>query len=143
MRQVFVLLLILPLSCVAQIKLNELHYNHLSINNGLPEDYISAMLQDSEGYMWIGTQAGLVRYDGYAAKVYKFGFDDPDRCSITCIYEDRSGQLWIGTVDEELYQYDRAADSFLHHVHHANYASNKVTLFGGIQSMHDDGAGNL
>ncbi len=76
MKKVLALLLILHhiLTCVAQsTQPNELHFNRLSIKNGLPEDVITSSLQDKEGYIWIGTQAGLVRYDGYTTKVYQFG----------------------------------------------------------------------
>ena len=59
-------LLLVHLTCTALIKLDELHFNHFSINNGLPEDFIAAMLQDTRGYMWIGRQAGLVPF--FAAK---------------------------------------------------------------------------
>jgi nitrogen fixation/metabolism regulation signal transduction histidine kinase len=62
MRKAFMVLLIVPLTCTAQIKPDELHFNHLSINNGLAEDFITAMLQDTRGCMWIGTQAGLVPF---------------------------------------------------------------------------------
>jgi ligand-binding sensor domain-containing protein len=62
MRKAFMVLLMVPLTCTAQIKLDELHFNRLSINNGLSEDFITAMLQDTRGYMWIGTQAGLVPF---------------------------------------------------------------------------------
>lgn len=55
-------LLMVQLTCTAQIKPDELHFNQLSINNGLPEVFITAMLQDTRGYMWIGTQAGLVPF---------------------------------------------------------------------------------
>ena len=55
-------LLLVHLTCTALIKLDELHFNHFSINNGLPEDFITALLQDTRSYMWIGTQAGLVPF---------------------------------------------------------------------------------
>src|SRR4051812_19952165 len=110
MQKVLIILLSLTLTytCLAQsTQLNNLHFNRLSIKNGLPEGVITATLQDKEGYMWMGTQAGLVRYDGYTTKVYQFGVEDPLNASIRSIYEDRSGGLWIGTFYEGLYNYDR------------------------------------
>src|SRR3954453_12164986 len=105
MQKVLIFLLTLPFTCICiaqSTQTNELHFNRLSIKNGLPEEAITATLQDKEGYIWIGTQGGLVRYDGYTPKVYQFNQDDPNRASITSIYEDRSGELWIGTQLEGL-----------------------------------------
>ncbi len=95
------------------------------------------MLQDKEGYMWIATQAGLVRYDGYTTRVYQFGIEDPNHASIQSIYEDRSGELWIGTWLEGLYHYNRATDTFVHYKHDPKDA-NSIGA-GVITSIHDDG----
>src|SRR6478735_5969990 len=116
MKKFFCLLFLLPaFACYSQP--NELHFNRLSIKNGLPEGVITYVLQDKQGYMWIGTQAGLVRYDGYTTKVYQFGVEDPLSASIRSIYEDRWGGLWVGTWLEGLYNYNRATDTFTHYIH--------------------------
>ena len=144
MSKVLIFLFILPLaySCVAQsLRQNEFHFNHLSIKNGLPEDVITATLQDKEGYMWIGTQGGLVRYDGYTTRVYQFGIEDPLNAGVNCIYEDRSGKLWVGTMNVGLYRYDRAKDEFVHYMHNATDVNSLGA--GVIISMHDDPDGNL
>jgi ligand-binding sensor domain-containing protein len=65
----------------------EPRFNHLFVEDGLPEGSITALIQDKEGYIWAGTQNGLVRYDGYKAKVYKLGLDEIR--SISSIFEDR------------------------------------------------------
>ncbi len=144
MQKAIIFLLMLPLACccIAQsTQPSELHFNHLSIKNGLPEGVITATLQDKEGYIWIGTQAGLVRYDGYAAKVYQFGIEDPLHATISSIYEDRLGELWIGSMYEGLYHYNRTTDTFLHYRHDPKDA-NSVGA-GSIISIHEDGNGNL
>src|SRR5438045_1218536 len=114
MKKVIILTLILPFTCICiaqSTQLSDLHFNRLSIKNGLPSDIITACLQDKEGYIWIGTQAGLVRYDGYTTRVYHFGLEDPIRLNISSIYEDRSGELWAGTHDGGLYNYNCATDT--------------------------------
>lgn len=63
----FPLLLILSLNVYAQNQ--NLYFEHLNVAEGLPEDFITALHQDKMGYFWIGTQNGLVRYDGYRLKV--------------------------------------------------------------------------
>jgi ligand-binding sensor domain-containing protein len=66
---------------------------------------VRCILQDHLGYMWFGTQNGLVRYDGYDMKIYQPDSNDSLSISnrqIRAIYEDRSGNLWIGTGMGEL-----------------------------------------
>src|SRR3712207_1283331 len=105
MQKVLIALLILlsVIVCIAQKNnLSNLHFNRLSIKDGLPEGVITAILQDKEGYIWAGTQAGLVRYDGYLPRVYQFGIEDPLRAAVTSLYETRSGELWIGSAFQGL-----------------------------------------
>lgn len=67
---------------------------------GLPQNSVNAMMQDHEGYLWIGTFGGLARFDGERFTVFNsantpgFGSDQ-----IYSLYESRSRALWIGTVD--------------------------------------------
>src|SRR4051812_36281797 len=143
MGKALILLFVLPFtcSCIAQsTQLNNLHFNHLSIKNGLPEGVITALLQDKEGYMWIGTQGGLVRYDGYSAKVYQFGLEDPLRAAVLSIYEDRAGGFWIGTAYEGLYHYNSATDTFTHYRLNKHADSSNITF---IYSVQEDLHGNL
>ncbi len=67
---------------------------------GLPQDSVNAMLQDHQGYLWIGTFGGLARFDGERFTVFYLA-DTPGIGSdqIFSLYEDRTGVLWIGTVD--------------------------------------------
>src|SRR3954470_6206360 len=98
--------------CLAQNNVSTLHFNLLSVKDGMPEGTVLNLLQDKEGYMWIGTQKGLVRFDGYSTKVYDFGIKDPYAIFVTKIFEDSKGQLWFG-VTNALYKYDRAGDHFI------------------------------
>jgi signal transduction histidine kinase/ligand-binding sensor domain-containing protein/DNA-binding response OmpR family regulator len=90
-------------------------FEHLTIADGLPENSVRCILQDHLGYMWFGTQNGLVKYDGYSMKVYQPDPDDSLSISdrqIYSIYEDRSGTMWIGTEHEDLNRFDRATEKF-------------------------------
>ncbi|HEY4965972.1 MAG TPA: two-component regulator propeller domain-containing protein [Puia sp.] len=144
MKKILFLFLLLHQSviCLCQhVQPAEYHFNRLSVKNGLPEDIITSSLQDKEGYMWMGTQGGLVRYDGYATRVYQFGEADPNKASVSSIYEDRSGGLWVGTTINGLYRYNRETDSFYHYVH--NDKDENTLSKGQILYMRDDQAGNL
>src|SRR4051812_29860169 len=98
--------------CLAQNNTLPVHFNHLSIKDGLPEGTVIALLQDKEGYIWIGTGKGLVRYDGYNTKVYDFGIQDPYGINIQTLFEDSKGGLWVGGFPG-LFKYDRASDRFI------------------------------
>ncbi|MCB9264082.1 MAG: hypothetical protein H6558_03555 [Lewinellaceae bacterium] len=51
---------------------NPLHFEHISVEQGLPSRYVYAFAQDSKGFLWIGTSLGLSRYDGYGSKIYRY-----------------------------------------------------------------------
>src|SRR5512135_2343428 len=75
-------------------------FEHLSSKDGLSQNAGLDIFQDSRGYLWIGSQDGLNRYDGYSFKVYKHDPEDPTSIShnsILKITEDENGILWIGT----------------------------------------------
>ena len=68
---IFILLSIIPFLSFAQDRLNPpLHFDHLTINEGLSNNTVYFMIQDRYGYIWIGTQNGLNKYDGYSFKNY-------------------------------------------------------------------------
>lgn len=94
-------------------------FTHLTVNDGLSQSQAYSILQDSHGYLWIGTQDGLNRFDGYELKVYK---NDPfDSTTLThnwvwSIEEDNDQNLWIGTF-QGLCKYDRRTDRFQQFYH--------------------------
>src|SRR5450432_3126386 len=64
---------------------------------GLPQDYIRAITQSTDGYLWLGTNEGLTRFDGYEFVTFsKAGGQLPSN-SITALVAGNSGSLWIGT----------------------------------------------
>ena len=78
----------------------------------MPEGTVTDMLQDKQGYIWIATQKGLVRYDGYKPKVYDFGIKNPFGRFVIKIFEDSKERLWAA-VSNGLYMYDRVHDNFI------------------------------
>ncbi|RPJ25395.1 MAG: PAS domain S-box protein [Chloroflexi bacterium] len=95
-----------------------IRFEHLSIEDGLSQNAGLAIFQDSKGYLWIGTQDGLNRYDGYSFKIYKHDPDDPNSIShnsILALEEDTDGYLWIGTWGGGLNRFDPAAETFSHY----------------------------
>lgn len=115
------LVLLFPVLIISQDTSNfpEPKFEYITVNDGLPENSILSILQDKFGYLWLGTQNGLVRYDGYTMKVYYH--DDNDTLSInnhrtSFIYEDRSGTLWMGTFSG-LDRFDHKTETFTHYIY--------------------------
>ena len=65
--------------------------------HGLPQDTIRAIAQTTDGYLWLGTDEGLARFDGYEFVVFNKDSGDVPGNSITALAAARDGSLWIGT----------------------------------------------
>jgi ligand-binding sensor domain-containing protein/signal transduction histidine kinase len=75
-------------------------FTNYSINEGLSQSVVNCVFQDSKGYIWIGTQNGLNRFNGETFDVYSYNPADSNSISNNWIYtisEDIGGSLWIGT----------------------------------------------
>ena len=94
-------------------------FEQIGIADGLSQNTVYAILQDSRGFLWFGTEDGLNRYDGYTFKVYRHNPDEPGSLSdnrVQSIYEDRSGTIWIG-AHGGLNKFDRYKEIFTHFTH--------------------------
>ena len=89
-------------------------FRQLTPDQGLASSLVQAILQDSRGFVWLGTKKGVNRYDGYTFAVYRHRADDStsivDNDAVT-LYEDSQKTLWIGTT-KGLSRYDREHDNF-------------------------------
>lgn len=83
-------------------------------HEGLISNQVSAIYQDTLGYMWIGTYSGLHRYDGINFHVYSSSADKNSISNnyIGAIYEDKNNELWIGT-GAGVEKYNRGTDNFI------------------------------
>src|SRR5580700_6291380 len=64
---------------------------------GLPQDTINAITQTSDGYLWLGTDEGLARFDGYEFTIFSRDHGDLPSNSVTALAAGSDGSLWIGT----------------------------------------------
>ena len=114
--------LVLRISCILITLLNSTaysieanflpHFKHFNIDNGMSQNSVLCIMQDSKGFMWFGTKDGLNRYDGVQFKLFSSentNFQIQD-CIINSLYEDRNGRIWIGT-DKGLSIYNSESES--------------------------------
>lgn len=97
-----------------------IRFEQLSLQEGLSQSVVNTILQDRKGFLWIGTDDGLNRYDGYNFKVYKPDAADRHSLSdraITSLAEDAQGYLWVGTRAGGLNRYDPVSGKFTHYIH--------------------------
>jgi ligand-binding sensor domain-containing protein/signal transduction histidine kinase len=96
---VFLYLLLLP-GVRGEAQVNVQKSDFLSIDDGLSQSTVHSIVQDSEGYMWFGTEDGLNRYDGYRFTIFRHDPRDstslPDN-SIKSLSVGKTGTLWVGT----------------------------------------------
>ena len=82
---------------------------------GLSSNNQRCIIQDKEGFIWIGTGDGLNRFDGRTFKVYRKIQGDTSSLRsniINCLYTDSKGILWVGTFQGGLSRYDKEKDNF-------------------------------
>lgn len=119
----------------------EIPFGYISTENGLSNNGVNCLLQDSCGFLWFGTDNGLNRFDGYDIKVYRN--DEHDSASISnngiwSLFQDNSGCLWIGTSSGEINRYDHKRDKFVHwSVNSGSLKENRIT------SIYKDKNGSL
>jgi len=95
-----------------------IRFEHLSLEDGLPQSVVSRILQDRQGFLWVGTQDGLARYDGYRFKVFKHNSEDPHSLSMNNvfpIFEDSQGDIWVGTRGSGLNRFNPQTEQFSHY----------------------------
>lgn len=114
-------------------------YRNYSISEGLPSSEIYMAIQDSKGYIWLGTDNGVSRFDGYEFKNYSLRDGLSDN-TVFRIVEDTQGRVWFGTHSCKLSYF--LNDSIYHFKYNQALADTlpKNTI---ISSFYVDGNGNI
>jgi len=110
----FILIHFFIISTTYSDSLSYLEFQHISTNKGLSQTTAQSIFQDSNGYIWIGTQEGLNRYDGQSIVQFNNIQDDVKSLSsnvIRDIVEDEKKILWIAT-NNGLNRFDSSSNSF-------------------------------
>ena len=120
-----------PLKVISQ-------YGHdiWQMEDGLPQSYVNSIIQSRSGYLWLGTQGGVVRFDG----VRFFSNENGDalllKASVVLVLlEDRQGNLWVGTDGKGLF---RIKDANVVH-----FGEKEGFPFSSIWALCEDNSGNI
>lgn len=87
----------------------------LGIAHGLSDNNVMSIHRDRRGFVWIGTQNGLNRWDGYDIRTFNYNPSDTNSLSANSIHtivEDLKGRLWIGTLGAGLCRFDPRTERF-------------------------------
>jgi Signal transduction histidine kinase len=124
-------------------KTNVLSFDYFSQMDGLPNNQIQCIYQDKKGWIWLGTSLGLSRFDGY--RFVNFIHNPKDTSSLSgslvrVIFEDRKGNLLVGTENGGLNIFDREKERFLHpYKNHPEFKSKEIS----VNTIKEDIEGNL
>ena len=124
-------------------KNEKINFENLTIEDGLSSNFITAIFQDSRGYIWIGTDDGLNQYNGNYIVEYNYG-DGLASTYINAICEDSYGNIWVGTKGglsiinsktEEIknIKYDNSKSSISHYNVTTIYKDSKNIMWVGTE----------
>lgn len=115
MNTTYKILVLLALFLTASLQLlipqsNQYKFRHITANDGLPAPSVNSIVKDKHGFIWLATGIGLYRYDGYNFKEYRSNPSDSSSLSSNLLtaqlFLDKSGDLWVGTKDRGLNQFN-------------------------------------
>src|ERR1700712_2847193 len=111
----FITIILLAVPALVFAQNQQLHFDHLGTAEGLSQLNPMCILQDSRGFIWIGTADGLNRYDGYKFKIFRNDVKDTTSLGnnyVQDIIEDKDGNIWVATIGGGLNKYDRKTNRF-------------------------------
>lgn len=109
----------------------DIQFEHLDTANGLANPVVTAFAEDGDGFLWVGSQSGLQRWDGYGFQSYKTVLGKVDSLPddlVQALYTDWRGRLWVGTSSGGMAMYDRGHDHFIRYRSNPNDL-NRVNVF--------------
>ncbi|MCD7938555.1 MAG: response regulator [Tannerellaceae bacterium] len=114
MKQIWLILLsYLPVcTCLAQLNCS---FSHYASEDGLSQNTVMSILEDSKGYMWFATWDGINKFDGYTFRTYKPNDDNSVNFTnnrVDHIYEDAFGYIWVLSYDNRAHRFDPRTERF-------------------------------
>ena len=110
-----VILLIITLLSTHLCQGVEYTFESITSKDGLSQNDVLDIFQDSRGFMWFSTIDGLNRYDGYNFRIFQVSLDNSNSLSsnlIKCVTEDQDNNLWIGTLEKGICVFNLITEKF-------------------------------
>lgn len=120
-------------------------FKTLNVADGLPQSFISGLVQDSTGFVWIGTRDGLARYDGKGFKIFRHIPGDTATLAdniISNLYLDKEGRLWIFFEVGDIDVLNTSTEALFHFTKDAVYKPTFASLHQG-KAIAEDRRGNI
>lgn len=116
----------------------------LTAEDGLSESIINAITKDCDGFIWVGTDRGLNRFDGYRFKIFNHATDDSTSLGndkVNVLFTDSRKRLWVGTSNGGLNLFQQNSQNFIRFVNNPG-DSNSLSQ-NTILSVTEDRDGNI
>ncbi|HTV49739.1 MAG TPA: diguanylate cyclase [Steroidobacteraceae bacterium] len=117
-------------------------FSHYTVDTGLPYSALTAIARDRDGFIWIGSQTGLMRFDGYSFRTYQHDPRKPGSLPsnfVQSLLADGAGHVWVGTGNAGLARYDSASGTFVSYPVGGAHGTSE----GDIETVIDDGKGGI
>lgn len=127
---------------VCQSFAQSVYFRKYQVENGLSHNTVSCILQDSYGFVWLGTTDGLNRFDGKQFRIYRS--DNQDKYalgnnSVQALFEDKNRDIWVST-NEGIYIYHRQTGRFLPFVKKTQYG---VSISSEVRKIMETAKGQI
>ena len=121
-----------------------MYFEHLTMRDGLSQSTVMSILQDSRGFLWLATESGLDRYDGYSIREYRRERGNEHGLASDYIWkiaEDARGDLWLATIGGGVARWDRGNDRFQAFRHDPENPDSLAS--DAIRTLHIDATGRV
>jgi signal transduction histidine kinase/ligand-binding sensor domain-containing protein len=129
MKTIAILIQVFLLSSLSLAQAPPINFYKITNEEGLSQASVNILYKDKDGFLWIGTDDGLNRFDGKKIKTFYYQFNDSTTMAANEVYgicEDKYNRLWIGHYNAGISIYDKSNDRFIrldNRVHRSNRLS--------------------